>query len=403
MRLIPLKYNLRNLSARWPTTILTVAVAAIVVTCTSVLFGLVDGLLTTQSLSADPLDLIVMRKGSDNETNSSIDRSTALEVTTSGGIATGPLEPAQTDVGLPSVGPGEKLSVGELIHIPVMARSDGSRVNLTIRGVGAVSPFLRRDFRIVAGRYFRPSVGECVVPVAIAKRFKGAGLGDVLRISEREEYKVVGLFKAGGGSAESEVWTSLEDLGRFTNNDSVVTSIQVRAASLQDSNALIDKFKDDKRFNLKVIREANYYKDQQSTWQFLAIVGTIIAVLLTVGALFAAANTMFSAVKSRTREIGTMRALGFSRRAILLSFLLEAVVICLIGGIAGALLSLLFSNWSFGISDFDTFSERVIQIRFGLLPLAVAGAMTLAMGIFGGLFPAVRAVRLDVIKSLREM
>jgi putative ABC transport system permease protein len=403
MRLIPLRYNLRNLKARWPTTLLTVAVAAIVVACTSVLFGLVDGLLHTQSLSSDPNDLIIMRSGSDNETTSSIPRATPLELANFDEIESGPRDPAQKDVGLPVLGTEDKLFATELLSIPVMERSDGSRVNLTIRGTSAASPYLRHDFRIVAGRYFVPGQGQCVVPLSLAKRFKGAQLGGVIYVSEREKYNVVGLFTSGGSSAESEVWTGVEDVARNTNNDAVISSMQVRASSAAARDRLIEKIEADKRFNLKVMPEARYFENQRSTWIFLSLVGTVIAVLLTIGALFAAANTMFAAVKSRTREIGTMRAIGFSRRSILLSFLLEAVCICLAGGVLGGLLSLLFSNWSFGISDFDSFSERVIQIRFGLLPLLIATAMTLSMGIFGGLFPALRAVRLDVIKSLREL
>jgi len=265
------------------------------------------------------------------------------------------------------------------------------------------SPFLRPNFVIEEGRYINPGTRECMIPRSLVGRFPGTRLGQQFRVSDKEVYNVVGIFSAGSSVAESEVWTGREDLAANTNNDRSVSTVRIRAEDNTALESLTDSITGDTRFGLLPKRENVYYQSQNTTAVFLTVIGTVIAVLLTIGALFAAANTMFAAVKSRTREIGTMRALGFSRTAILLSFLLEAVVITAIGGALGALISLLFSNWSFGISDFSSFSERMIQLRFGALPLAVALGMTLAMGIFGGLFPAIRAVRLDVVKALREL
>lgn len=403
MALVPLKYNLRNLTVRWPTTLLTVLVVAIVVACTCVLFGLVDGLMHSNAVSADPENLIVFSKRADNETSSGFDIATAQEIANLPGIARGgPLDAAQAAAGLPDVD-GKPLAAQELIHIPVMQRADGSRVNLTIRGTDAASPHLRRDFQIVAGRYFQPGVRQCIVSPAISRRFAGARVGETLRVSDKEAYEVVGLFTAAGGAAESEVWTGIQDLAANINRTGNVSTMRLRGATPADTVRLIDTLSADNRFALKPIREPAYYDSQNITLLFLVFLGSLIAVMLTVGALFAAANTMFAAVKARTREIGTMRALGFGRGAILLSFLLESVLLTALGGALGAALSLLASRWSFGISDFNSFSERVIQLRLGLIPLAVALVMTLAMGVFGGLFPAIRAVRLDVIKSLREL
>lgn len=401
--LVPLRYNLRNMTVRWPTTVLTVAVVAIVVACACVLFGLVDGLQHSNDVSGDPQNVIVLSKRADNEISSFFDLGTAQTILTLDGIARGePLTPRQVEAGLPAVD-GQPLAAREMVYIPVMQRKDGSRVNLTFRGVDPPSPHLRHDFRIVAGRYFQPGVRECIISPALSRRFEGAQIGQSLVVTDKESYRVVGLFTAGGGVAESEVWTGFEDLAANTNRTGAVSTMRIKGTSPDATLQLIKTLTEDNRFALKPLREPSYYADQNFTAVFLTFLGALIAVMLTIGALFAAANTMFAAVKSRTREIGTMRALGFSRTAILLSFLLEAIIITALGGLLGAALSLLFSNWSFGISDFNNFSERVIQLRLGPMPLAVAIGMTLAMGIFGGLFPAIRAVQLDVIKSLREL
>ena len=392
MAFVPLKYNFRNLSVRWPTTLLTVMVSAIVVACSCVLFGLVDGLMYSQAVSGDPLTLLVMRKGADNETSSNFSIQTAQDLATLKGIAQGRARTAEeAQKGFPDL-QDKPLISGELLNIPVMSRSDGSRVNLTIRGATSASPYL-----------FNPGTRECIVSRSLVSRFPGTRLGQQFRVSDKEVYNVVGIFTAGSSAAESEVWTGREDLAANTNNDRSVSSTRIRAEDNRSLEALIDSITNESRFGLLPKRESVYYQSQNTTALFLTVIGTVIAVLLTIGALFAAANTMFAAVKSRTREIGTMRALGFSRTAILMSFLLESVVITAVGGALGALVSLLFSNWSFGISDFSSFSERVIQLRFGVLPFAVALGMTLAMGVFGGLFPAIRAVRLDVVKALREL
>ena len=403
MTLIPLRYNLRNLRVRWVTTLLTVLVTAMVVCSSCVLFGLVEGLQHSQAISGDPLDVMVFREGATNETESGIDLAKAQDLATLPGVARGPARTAeQAEAGLPDVS-GKAMTAAELINIPVVERSDGTRTNIIVRGVDPASPYLRPDFHIVAGRYFDPGKGEAVVAASISKRFKGAGLGDVLKVGERESYRVVGLFTAGGSASESEAWVDRRDLAANTNNQQGVTSGQIRATDAAARDAIIEALGTEARFGLKGLLETKYYAQQQITVIFLTVLGTIIAILLSIGAMFAAANTMFAAVKSRTREIGTMRALGFPRRAVLLSFLGESLILCALGGVLGWLATLPFRAWQFGLNDFQTFSERAVSLRFGPLVFAVAFGMTLAMGLFGGLFPAVRAVRLNVVKSLREL
>ena len=182
-----------------------------------------------------------------------------------------------------------------------------------------------------------------------------------------------------------------------------MSSVQLRAASPDDYARLRKTIDDDTQFKLAAIPESLYFESQSRSGAFLKVVGTLIAVLLTFGAMFAAANTMFSAVKSRTREIGTMRALGFSQFDILISFLSESLILCTLGGLLGLLATVPLNALTLETSNFNTFASVLISFRFGPLVMTVALIMTLAMGLFGGMFPAVRAVRLDVISALREL
>jgi putative ABC transport system permease protein len=388
--MIPLKYNVRNLKVRWVTTLLTMLGTGLVVWSSCILFGLVDGLQHSLKVSGDPLDLIVLRKGSTNETNGGFEATKAQELATLSGIA-------RDESGMPLV-------ASELLNIPVVARLDGSRTNVIVRGVDPASPKLRKDFTILpGGRYFQPGREECVVSRNIARRFKGAQLGAEFRVGEKEAYRVVGLFTAGGGAAESEVWVDRRDLERHTSFAGTVSSVQMRAAGPTELESLRKNIGENRQFRLLAWKESEFFQKQSLSSMFLKVFGTIIAVLLTLGAMFAAANTMFAAVSSRTREIGTLRALGFSQFDVLISFLGESILLCTLGGVLGWLATIPMGAISFGTSDFDSFAEKTINFRFGLLVGLVALGMTACMGIFGGLFPAVRAVRLDVIKALREL
>jgi putative ABC transport system permease protein len=399
--MIPLKYNIRNLRARATSTLLTVLSTGLVVFASCWLFGLVAGLQHSLNVSGDPLDLIILRKGSTNETDGGFEADKADELMTLAGIAradgAGPLD----EKGQPLVPQGTPLAARELLHIPMVSRRDGSRANLMLRGTETASLALRPDFKLVAGRMFIPGRGECIVSKPISQRFAGARLGEVLKPGEKESYRVVGLFTAGGSQAESEVWLDRKDLERNVAREGSVSSVQIRAASQADFDAIQKTIDQETRFKLKAKSEQEVYQQQNTASLFLKASGTMIAVLLTIGAMFAAANTMFAAVSSRTREIGTMRALGFSRFSILLSFLGESVLLCALGGIVGLLATIPLNALSF--STINNFTESTFAFRFDRLVMGIAFAMTVAMGLFGGMFPALRAVRLDVIKALREL
>ncbi len=386
--MIPFKYNVRNLRARWKTTTMTVLGIALLVASSCIMFGLVEGLEKSLKISGDPLDLIVLRKGATAETTGGFDTGKADELLTLGGI----LRDGEGPV-----------AAKELLNIAVAERHSGTYGNLIIRGVQPASRKLRSDFKIIAGRDLEPGKGECIVPPGIARVYKGARIGGLLAFGEKERYRVVGLFTAGGGSAESEVWADLKDVERNTGRDGTVSCVQIRASGPAEFDRLREEIEQGAQFRLAAHPESRYFETQSDAATFLKAAGTLIAVLLTFGAMFAAANTMFSAVKSRTREIGTLRALGFSRRDVLFSFLGESLLLSLLGGGLGLLATIPMSLLSIETMNMNTFASVNIAFRIGPWVMAVALVMTLAMGIFGGMLPALRAVRLEVVSALREL
>jgi putative ABC transport system permease protein len=387
--MVPIKYNTRNLWVRRGTTLMTVAGTALIVWSSCILFSMVEGLQQSLDVSGDPVDLIILRKGSTNETDGGFELDKADTMVTLKGVATDP-----------KLGP---LVSRELLNIPVMERANGSRTNLIIRGLDPVGRLLRRDFQIVAGRDLEPGKGEAIVSERLTGRFKNSNLGDTLKVGEKESYRVVGLFRAGGGSAESEIWVDRKDLERNLSREGSVSSVQIRAAGPAEFEAIKAVIVDDPQYRLLALGEKEYYAKQTQSTTFLKVFGFVIAVFLTIGAMFAAANTMFGAVASRTREIGTMRALGFSKSSILLCFLGESVILCSIGGIVGLLATLPLQALSFGTVNSNTFTEITVNFAFGPLVMIVAFSMTLAMGVLGGFLPAWKATDKDIIASLREL
>jgi putative ABC transport system permease protein len=356
--------------------------------CASVfVIGLVDGLSRTFSVSADELKLIVMRKGSDQETGSQVEAKSARELSTLEGIA--------MHRGVPMCSPE---------HVMILTnprRGDTVSVNLIVRGLSEIGRALRPGFHIVEGRDLEPGKDEAITSRAISERFQNAGLGEQLPINGRK-FTIVGLFEASGSVAESEVWTDERDLRSARRTPEFMTSVIIQPENAQARDALIERIENDEQFNLKAVTEKAYYAEQVRGIGRIRFIGYFLAGFLSIGAMFGAANTMYSAVASRAREIGTLRALGFSRRSILSSFLLESVVLCLCGGLVGILFTIPFNGVSTGTMA-DTFSEVTFAFNFGPLVLLEGALLALTMGLLGGFFPAVRAVRINIIQALREV
>jgi putative ABC transport system permease protein len=235
----------------------------------------------------------------------------------------------------------------------------------------------------------------------MANRFENLRIGEKLEIN-RVDFEVVGYFEAGGSAAESEVWTDIRDLASARRTTDAISSVNLRAQDAASRETLVNLLQDDKQFNLKAVTETAYFENQMTQAIVIKYVGYFIAVFLTMGAMFAAANTMFAAVASRSREIGTLRAIGFHRGSILFSFLLESVLLCVLGGILGCLATLPFNGLSTGTANWATFSEITFSFRFGPSVLLKGLTMALLMGLLGGLVPAIRAVRLNIVSALRE-
>jgi putative ABC transport system permease protein len=387
LHMIPAKYNLRNLRVRWVTTVMTVLGTALVVWASVLSFGLTEGLEHALQITGNDLDLIVLRKGSQDESSSGIEQQVARQIATLEGIA-------RDADGAPMC------SVEYVTILSQPRRGDGGTTNLIVRGMEQPGRALRPGFRIIEGRDLKPGVNEAITSRAMAERFQNLGLGSTIEIN-KVNFSVVGYFEAEGSAAESEVWTDLRDLTNARRTPAAVSSVNLRAAGNDAKEALIRRIQEDEQFNLKVVDERQYFEDQMTASLAIRIVGFFIAAFLTVGAMFAAANTMYGAVASRAREIGTLRALGFRRRSILSSFLLESILLCLAGGVLGCLATLPFNGLSTGTANWATFSEITFSFRFGPAVMLQGLVLALTMGLLGGLFPALRAVRMSTSNALR--
>lgn len=386
--MIPFKYNVRNLRVRWVTTLMTVLGTGLVVWASVLTFGLTDGLEHALKISSNDLDLIVLRKGATDETSSGIEQRIAREVENLEGIARNEN--------------GEPLCSVEFVTILTRPRrGDGGTTNLIVRGLESVGRELRPGFRIAKGRDINPGLNEAITSERMAERFQNLRIGEKLEINQ-VDFEVVGYFEADGSAAESEVWTDLRDVTTARRTPAAVSSVNLRARDANAKESLITRIRDDEQFNLKVIDETEYYEAQMTSSIAIKFIGLVIAGFLTVGAMFAAANTMYAAVASRGREIGTLRALGFHRRSILTSFLFESVLLCLLGGLLGCLATLPFNGLSTGTANWATFSEITFEFRFGPNVLIRGVALALAMGLLGGLLPALQAVRLRIVDALRK-
>lgn len=386
--MVPIKYNVRNLHTRWVTTLMTVLGIGLVVWSSVLTFGMIDGLEYALRTSGEPLDVLVLRQGSNNETASGIEQRVASEVANLEGIAIGTS--------------GEPLCSVEFVTILTRPRrGNGGTTNLIVRGLEPVGRQLWPDFKIVEGRDLKPGINEAITSRRMAQRFENLAIGEKLEVN-KVDFTVAGYFEANGSAAESEVWMDLRDLTTARRTPAAVSSVNLRARDPDTKDALIRQIKNDERFALKAIGETEYYAEQMDQGIFFKLVGYLIAGFLTMGAMFAAANTMYAAVAGRSREIGTLRALGFRRREVLSSFLFESILLCLLGGVLGCLATLPFNGLSTGTANFATFSEITFAFRFGPSVLLRGVFMAFCMGLVGGLFPAIRAVRLGITDALRQ-
>ncbi len=339
--------------------------------------------------TGDPLNVLVIRQGSLVETSSAVSR-----------------EQWQILRFLPGVardGRGEPLASAEVVVLFNLPRRDGVDANVLVRGVGEAGFALRPQVRLVAGRLFVPGRREVIAAASLARRFAGMDLGATIRLG-KERWRVVGLFEAGRTAYDSEVWGDAEEVGRVYDRDqfsSAMLRARDRAARDRIVARIVARIGGDPRLKLKALVETDYYAEQTVSAKPVKFIGLFMAAVMAVGAAFAAMNTMYASVASRAAEIATMRLIGFRRRQILAAFLLEALLIALAGGLAGCLVALPLHGLSTGTVNFRTFSEVTFDFRITGRLLAEGLLFAAAVGVAGGLLPALRAARQPLVTAIR--
>jgi putative ABC transport system permease protein len=388
---IPVSYNLRSVTARWKTAIVSVLGIAGTVGVFVAMLAMARGFQATLIASGSPGNAIIRRAGASSEMDSGV----GLDQTR---IIADASQVARNSSGVP-------LSSPEVVVIGAFQlKKSGTDANVQIRGMTPIVLEVRPSVRVIEGRLFKPGLAELVVGSNAVQTYSGLDLGATVSFGGRD-WKVVGIFDAGGSAFDSEIWTDYTVLAQaYKRSDNVFQSITTRLASPAAFSAFKDALTSDPRLTVQVERENEYYSNQsQMVTSLIRVLGFLVAFVMAIGAVFGALNTMYSAVAARAREIATMRALGFGGVSVILSFLLESLLISLIGGIVGCIAVLPLNGFTAGTMNWQTFSH--LAFAFKVTPGLIAAGIVFAllMGLAGGVLPAVRAARLQVAHALREL
>ncbi len=385
---IPFAYSFRNLYTRRFTTFLTSSGMAMVVFVFASINMLSAGLEKTLVETGSDDNVIITRKAANSEVQSGIERSQAAVIESIPDIATDRL--------------GEPLLVKELVVlISLPKRGSNKPANVVIRGIHDASLRLRNQIRVVEGRMPRPGSSEIIAGSSIAKRFKGGGIGENLRFGMRD-WTVVGIFDAGATGFSSEIWGDATQLMQAFRRP-VYSSLTFRLRNSNDFESVKAKLDSDPRLTVDVRRETRYYRDQSEAMaKFLRILGVSLTVIFSVGAVIGAMITMYAAVSNRVAEIGTLRALGFQRTSILASFLAEALLLGLAGGIGGLVLASFMQLITISTMNWQTFSELAFSFTLTIDIVYKSLLFSLVMGFIGGVIPAIRASRMTIVDALRD-
>jgi putative ABC transport system permease protein len=387
--MIPLRYNLRSLVVRKSTS----AATALGVTLVTLVFAsalmLAEGVRKTISTGGRDDVAVVVRQGSDAELSSSFDVHASAIVSAAPGLAHEGDRPAM---------------IAESVVVVALPKAGAEGFsNVTLRGTTPDALRLAPNVRILEGRLPAPGTDEAMMGARLRGRFEGLALGETIELRKNRPLHVVGVFSDEGSAAESEIWADREIVGAAFGRPSTVSSIHARLARASDFDAFRDAVEHDKRRGLEAIREPAFLEQQSDGLStFLRVMGTIVAVFFSLGAALGATITMHAAVANRAREIGTLRALGFSRRSILFGFLVESTVLCAAGGVVGVALSFATSFIHISMVNFATWSELVFTLT--PTPAIVASSLVFALvvGLLGGLIPALRAARVSPLAALRS-
>jgi putative ABC transport system permease protein len=386
---IPLYYNVRNVRVRWRVTLLAVGGIALVVAVFAVLMSMSEGFKAALRSTGRTDNAIIVQRGSASELTSAVpldDRNKII-----------------VDERVARDAEGRPLASWEwVIVISLPKRSDGMPTNVTLRAVTPRAFEVRGGIDVVEGRTFTPGLDEVIVGRRLVDRIEGMHVGGTVQYQQKS-FNIVGIFESQGGAFESEIWGDFDTFGAVFQRGAGSNSLVVR---MKDPAAIpeLDRWiRDQPQMQLQAVEEREYYEEQAGPLAAaLRSLATFVAVIMGVGAVFGAMNTMYAIVAARTREIGTLRALGFSRRAILASFLVESVILAFAGGVIGSLLAFPMNGFSTGTGQTQSFSE--IAFSFRITPEIVLTGLIFAvvMGVVGGLLPALRGARLPITSALRE-
>ena len=384
---IPFSYSFRNLWTRRLTTVLTASGMALVVFVFAATLMLATGLRKTLVETGSPDNVVVIRKASQSEVQSGVDRGQAAVVETQSEIAVG------TD--------GRQLLAKEIVVlISLPKRGTDKPSNVVIRGVSQASLALRPQVKLIEGHMPRPGSSEVIAGQSVAKRFKGGGIGETLRFGMRD-WTVVGTFDAGTTAFSSEIWGDADQLMQAFRRP-VYSSVLFRLSDTTKFLKVKERIESDPRLTVEAKRETQYYSDQSEMMAtFLGIMGMTLTIIFSLGAVIGAMITMYAAVANRTAEIGTLRALGFRRRSILIVFLLESLLLGLVGGLAGIFISSFLQLFTISTVNWQTFSELAFSFTLTADIVIQSLVFSLIMGFVGGVLPAFRASRMNIIEALR--
>jgi putative ABC transport system permease protein len=387
---IPLKYNLRNLFVRRVSTSMTVLGISLVVAVFLLVMSLAEGVRKTFEAPVSTRSIVALRVGAQSDVMSVITREEYEAVRTLPGIDRAPS--------------GEPLVSPEIVVLVSLPRKDGRKTNVILRGVEPEAFLLRPALKIVEGRAFRPGTNEVVVSRRTARRFASLAVGGEIR-SGIERWIIVGHFEAANSPYDSEVWADLHNLQEQSQREGILSVVRLRARDAGQRVLLLAAIRNDQRIKLAAKTEEQYFSEQQSTAKPIEFLAWLVGVLMAIGATFGAMNTMYAQVAARTTDVATLRALGYSRAAVVLSFVIESMLLALIGGALGALAAILLVKLLLveptGTQNFATFAE--VLFNFRITPSLVARGLvfSLVMGVAGGLLPALRAARLKITTALR--
>jgi putative ABC transport system permease protein len=383
---IPLKYNLRSLWVRKIGTLMTAFGIGLTVAIVIVMLALTHGLESTFIETGYDDHLVIIRQGSQNEINSFFNREVFETIRSLDGIARD--------------GSGEVLAAGEIAVIINHPRLTGDTANVLVRGTSEAGFALRPEVRIVEGRKFQRGAREIVVSKSLGARFQDMTLGSVLPIGPGS-WTVVGVFDAGNSAYGSEIWADYSEIAQEWERP-IYSSVLLKAEGGQAAEEIVRRVEEDRRIQLQAIDQKEYFRQQTVSSIGIKALGVFIAVVMGIGSSFAAMNMMYAAVLSRFKEVGTLRALGFRRRSIMASFLVESLLLALAGGVIGCLIALPIHGYSTGTANFMTFSE--VLFNFRITPKIILQGLAFAgiVGLLGGFLPARRAARVKLIDVMRD-